>query len=328
MTDYTKSTGSSGTMMIRDTGTYVEFWITSGNSTTYNHQMPWSYVINGVTSSTKYYDYSAGAGWKKLSSWNVTYSQTVTFKLGDTGTSGLGGPTTFSVAIKRASVPGAPSVVALSQIASTTMYATFSDGSNGGATIDTREIGFGTSTSTVQHIVTSDRSTTITGLAPGTTYYFWARTHNSEGWGPWGPRSSAKTLSVPDAPTAPVLSSITPSTLTAKSTPNSNGGAAITEWVLGYGTSSTAPEFQISSTTPSWNVTGLSPGTTYYFWARAKNSIGYSAWSSPTSNKTAPGARLKVDGVWRNAIPYVNVGGTWKIARPWARVGGFWRETL
>lgn len=328
MTDYTKPTGSSGTMMIRDTGTYVEFWINSNNSTTYAYDMPWTYVVNGVTGSWREWRYEKGAGWDKLISFNITTSQTVTFKLGDTGTSGLGGPTNFSVPINRAKAPSAPSVVTVSNITSTTAQTAWTDGANNGAVIDARHLGYGTNPTAPVTVIVSDRSTDVAGLTPGTTYYFWARTHNAQGYSPWGPRSSAKTLSIPAAPTAPVLSAITPSTLTAKSTPNSNGGASITAWELGYGTSSTAPQFQLPSTTPSWNVTGLTPGTTYYFWARAKNSVGYSAWSSPTSNKTAPGARIKVAGVWRDAIPYVKVNGTWKIGRPWARVGGFWRETL
>lgn len=327
MTDYTKSTGSSGTMMIRDTGTYVEFWLKAG-SATYNYQLPWSYVVNGVTSGTKEFRFESGGSYQKLGSWRVSTSQTVTFKIGDTGTSGLGGPTTFSQAIKRASIPAAPSSVAISQITSTSLYATFTDGANNGAAIDARQLGYGGSTTTPVWTISSDRSTSITGLVPGTTYYFWARTHNSEGWGPWSPRSSARTLSVPAAPTAPSLSNITPSTLTAKFSANSNGGSAITSYELGYGTSSTAPSTILASTTPSFNVSGLLPGTTYYFWSRAKNAVGYSPWSSPTTNKTAPGVRINVGGEWRNAIPYVNVNGTWKIARPWAKVAGVWRETL
>ncbi len=105
MVDYNKSTGSSGTMRIRDTGTTVEFWLNAGNSTTFNHDLPWGYTINGVTSNNRTFDYSAGDGWQRLGAWGVTTSQTVTFRLGDTGTSGFGGPTTHSVTINRAKVP-------------------------------------------------------------------------------------------------------------------------------------------------------------------------------------------------------------------------------
>lgn len=220
-------------MLIRDDGTYVEYWITAGNSTTFNHNMPWAYVINGTASSWRYYRYEAGSGYEKLGTAKVTTSQTVTFKLGDTGTSGLGGPTTFSVSIKRAKAPSPPSVVTLSSITSNSVHGSFSDGANNGDSIDTRQIGYGTSSSSPQSTVTSDKTTTITGLAPGTKYYFWARTHNSKGWSSWGPRSETTTLSV---------------------------------------------------------------------------------------------VRVNVGGIWKTAIPYVNAGGVWKIARPWSRNAGVWKE--
>lgn len=326
MTDYTKSTGSSGTMMIRDTGTYVEFWVTANNSTTYAYQMPWAYVINGVTSGWKEYRYEKGSGYEKVGSWNVTTSQTVTFKLGDTGTSGLGGPTTFSVAINRAKPPNPPSIVTLSSITSNSVYGTFSDGANNGAAIDTRVIGYGTSSTSVQKEVVSDRSTTITGLLPGTTYYFWARTHNAKGWSAWGPRSSTKTLNVPSAPSAPVISGVTPTSAVISWSPPANNGAAIVEYQVGYGTSSTGPSTTVSATASPKTISGLAPGTRYYFWVRARNSVGWGAWSAASSNQTIAGARIQVGGVWKIAVPYVKVNGVWKLARPWARSAGVWKQ--
>jgi len=74
MTDYTRSTGSTGTMLIRDTGTTVEFWINSNNSTTFDHELPWGYSVNGVTNNTLEANYNAGMGWLFLGSWTVTYS--------------------------------------------------------------------------------------------------------------------------------------------------------------------------------------------------------------------------------------------------------------
>jgi hypothetical protein len=324
VTDYTKSTGSSGTMMIRDTGTYVEFWLKAG-SATYNYQLPWSYVVNGVTSPTKEFRFEKGGQYQKLGSWNVSTSQTVTFKIGDTGTSGLGGPTTFSQAISRAKAPNPPSAVSLTNVTGTNLLATFSDGANNGAAIDDRQIGFGTSTVSVQHTVSSDRSTTIIGLAPGTTYYFWARTHNSKGWSAWGPRSVTTTLRPPSAPSAPLISGVTPTSANVSWSPPNNGGTAITGYQVGYGTSSTGPTTTVDASSPK-TITGLIPGTKYYFWVRAKNSQGWSPWSNSSTNTTVAGARIKVGTVWKVAVPYVKVNGVWKVARPWVRVAGVWKE--
>jgi hypothetical protein len=189
MTDHKKDTGATGTMMIRDSGGYVEFWLQAG-SQTFNHDLPWAYVVNGNSSSWRSFDFHSGGDWQKLYRVKVSTSQTVTFKLGDTGTSGLGGPTTFSVKIDRTSKPSAPSSVKLTNATSSSVLATFTDGASNGDAIDSRQIGYGTSSTTPQKTVSSDKSTTITGLTPGATYYFWARTHNSEGWSSWSAKSS------------------------------------------------------------------------------------------------------------------------------------------
>src|SRR6188508_2420493 len=141
MVDYTKPTGNSGTMLIRDDGFIVEFWLNSNNSTTFNHQLPWSMIINGVSSGNLYYDYPAGAGWRRLAQQVPSGSQYVTFKLGSTGTSGFGGPTTFTQWINRASVPPAPTTPTLSEITPTSMKAIFWSQGTGVGTFYRWELG-------------------------------------------------------------------------------------------------------------------------------------------------------------------------------------------
>lgn len=99
MTDFNHPTGSSGDMLIRITGSTLQYFINSNNSTTFDNDLHWSYTINGVTSGTQTARYNAGAGWLLLGTWTVNYSQTVTFNLQATGTGGFGGPTSFSQAI-------------------------------------------------------------------------------------------------------------------------------------------------------------------------------------------------------------------------------------
>lgn len=310
-------------MMIRDTGSTVEFWLKAG-SQTFNYQLPWGYTVNGVTSSTKYFSFQPGGAWQKLGSWTVSYSQTVTFRLYASGTSGLGGPTTFSQAISRATVPGAPSVCRTTSPGSTAWALAFDDGSNGGAAIDARQIGLGTDGSHVTTWYSSDGSTFISGLTKGTTYYAWARCHNVEGWGPLGPRFAFTTWREPDAPDQPVLSSVLATSVHVSFTDNGNGGTAITDHRVGYGTSTSGPTSYVSGN--SVDITGLTPGQTYYFWAQAKNSIGWSPLSPVQSTKALSGARILVGTTWKTAIPYVRVGGVWKIAQPYVRYAGNWKE--
>lgn len=241
---------------------------------------------------------------------------------------GGGGTRTVSGSFALPTIPrlsSPPSVVTISQITSSSVHGTFNDG-GGGAPIDSRQIGYGTSSTTPQFTVASDRSTTITGLNPGTTYYFWARTHNVAGWTAWGPRSSATTLKTPAAPSAPTITGITMTSAVVNFTPPNNGGSAILEYQVGYSTTSTGPSTTVSGTSPR-TITGLEPGRTYYFWVRARNSVGWGPWSAPTSAQTVAGVRVKVGLEWKLAVPYVRDGGVWKIAQPWVRSAGVWKES-
>lgn len=323
--DYTNSEG--GTLRITDTGSDVEFWFKAKWDSDHWNNLGFSYTVNGSTHSTSI-DYPTGADWKKVASANVTSSQTVTLKLTtNTNVSGIGGPSTFSHGIDRDDVPGAPATPAISGIKATSVVVTFKDGSNGGDAIDARQIRYdNNSDASSSTTVSSDGSTTISGLATGTTYYFWARTHNSVGWGAWSGRASAKTQNTPTAPAAPLLSSVTATTVDVAFYPNDNGGSAITAWQIGWGLSSTAPTSTISAASPQV-LKGLTPGTTYYIFVRAQNSVGWSAWSKPTMMKTVAGAYILVGSTWKLAIPYVNVGGTWKKAEAWGRVAGTWSRT-
>lgn len=326
MIDWDNDTGNGGTMRIRDLGSTVEFWFKAGYSNDWYNDLKFSYTVDGGTTS-KSIDYPTGADWYKVGSDTATYNQTVIFRLlTDTGIGGMGGPATFTHTVTRDSSPSAPSTPVISGIKSTSVVVTFRDGSNGGDAIDSRQIGYGTNPSSEQHIVSSDGSTTISGLDDGTTYYFWARTHNSLGWSPWSGRASAKTLQVPTAPQAPLLSSVTATTVDIAFYPNSNGGSSITAWQIGWGTSSAAPTSTVSAKSPQV-LSGLTPGTKYYIFVRARNSVGWSAWSKPTMMTTVAGAYILVGTTWKPAIPYVNVGGTWKMAEAWGRNAGAWSRT-
>jgi len=74
-------------------------------------------------------------------------------------------------------------------------------------------------------------------------------------------------------------------------------------------------------------IGALQPGTTYYFWARGRNAKGWGPWSARSTGRTIAGARVKQNGVWKDAIPYVKVNGVWKLARPYSKVNGTWKKS-
>lgn len=335
MTDYTWPTGNSATMMIRDTNPggssgNVEFWINSNNSSTWTDHLPWTYSLTPTIHGSGSFYYHPGSGWQRLGVWNITQTNIATFGIGNTGTSGFGGPTTHAVTIQRSTVPGAPGVTTFSSITSTSVVVTFADGSNGGAAIDNHQVVYGTGPNLADANLNIGftGSGNVTGLTPGTTYYFWGRTHNRNGWGAFSARSQVTTLNVPDAPSTPVISNVQPTSVDLMWTPNGTGGSPITGFQVGYSASASLPPGTIVSATSPKTISGLTPGTTYYFWVRAQNAIGFSEWSGVASNQTIAGARIKVAGVWKIAIPYVRSGGVWKHAIPWAKTAGEWKETV
>jgi hypothetical protein len=211
----------------------------------------------------------------------------------------------------------------ISNITSTSASVTYTDGSNNGATIDYRQIGYGTNTANPTTIVASDRFDTISGLTPQTTYYVWAATRNSEGFSLWSPRAAFVTLGAPAAPSAPVISAITQTQFTANHTNNSTGGSAITNYQYGWSLTNSAPTTTV--TQDQRIISGLTPGRTYYVSARVRNVVGWSAWSARTTSMTVAGAHVKVGATWKRAVPYVKVAGAWRLARPHIKQLGVWR---
>ena len=112
MVDYTKQLGSqSGSkMMIRDLGQTVELWVMSGSAGTYGYNFPFGWTANSYN-GTGTFDYNVPwdgrtfptpGPWVKLKTLTIEYSQTITLRIGATGTTGLDGPAEFSKYIERA----------------------------------------------------------------------------------------------------------------------------------------------------------------------------------------------------------------------------------
>ena len=328
MVDYDFASGD-GTMRIRDTGSVIEFWVQAGYSNFWWDSLDFNFTANGTTYPVAI-NYPTGAAWYKVGSATVTTTQTVYFRLLQaTGTSSLAGPTTVSKAIDRGSIPDPPSAVTLSSITSTSMLATFTDGDNGGLTIDSRQIAYSKTNSTASGltIVSSDKSTSLTGLSVGTTYYVWARTHNSKGYSGWSSVRSAKTLARPSAPSTVKYANVTQDRVDASFTDGANNGATITGRNLAYSTTNNVSTATVISSDGSTTITGLDAGRLYYFWARTTNSVGTSDWSAVTSVQLLTGAWVNVAGVWKRGVIYVNVAGTWKVGDAWGKNGGYWKPT-
>jgi hypothetical protein len=289
------------------TGTVNTGWPISGSGPNRDH------VLKSGTTVVHHND-SSGAG-------NIRFVGSAFWDTPSNFTASMNSTATLSTIPRDSSAPSTP---VISSITSTTMVATFHDGT-GGAEIDSRQLAYSTNSSTKSPIVSSDGSTTLTGLTPGTTYYIWARTHNAAGYSAWSGRATATTLGSPSPPTAPLVNAVTQSSAVVTWDPPAANGSPITGYEVGYSTTDVSPTTSMSATSPK-TVTGLDASTTYYIRVRAQNAVGFSAWSAATVISTLAAAHIRIGGVWKDAVPFVTVSGTPREAVPWVKVSGVWKK--
>lgn len=149
-----------------------------------------------------------------------------------------------------------------------------------------------TATSNPGSISVSNASSpiSVSGLTAATAYTFTVTATNSYGVSNASSASnSVTTADVPGAPTSVTASDtgIDGEALIAWTAPGSNGGSAITDYVIEYssnGGSSYTTFSDGTSTATSATVTGLIIDTTYIFRVKAVNAIGTGTASTATSN--------------------------------------------
>lgn len=137
-----------------------------------------------------------------------------------------------------------------------------------------------------------------------------------------------QTATVPAAPTPLAFGEITMTSITYRFSGNSNGGSAILEWQgLIQDVTMNGPQVPFASGGTTTR-TGLTPGRKYRFWSRGRNAVGWGPWSVAKDGVTISPANVKVNGVWKNANPYVKYGGTWRLAQPYVKVNGVWKKGI
>jgi RHS repeat-associated protein len=211
--------------------------------------------------------------------------------------------------------PAAPSATTASSITSTSFTANW--GSASGATsyrLDVSTVSnFASFVSGYNNLTVSGTSQSVTGLSANTTYYYRVRAVNSSGTS--GNSNTITVLSLPATPTASAASAITNTGFTANW--GSVSGAA--SYRLDVSTVNTFSSFvsgynNLTVSTTSQSVTGLSANTTYYYRVRAVSSGGAtSAHSNTITTVTAP------------AIPTANAATvltTTSFTANWASVSG------
>lgn len=204
-------------------------------------------------------------------------------------------------------VPAAPTIgTATPHLNSVTITWT-APTANGGSPITGYEVFFGLAgASGVKFGPTLSSATLtvdVTGLSAATSYNFYVVAINALGNGPVSGNATATTTNVvPNAPSGVTVTSPSLSSITVNWTaPTANGGSSITGYEVFYGTSAD-PTTKFGSTLGplalSVEVTGLLPGTQYYFAVKVINAAGSSTASATlatvSTTNVVPGASLSV----------------------------------
>jgi titin len=229
-----------------------------------------STTVSGLTRGTSY-------------SFTVTASNAI----------GTGNASTASNTVTAPNVPGVPTGVTASAgngLASVTWTA---PGSTGGSAITGYVVTpylNGTTAQTAQTFVSTATTEPVTGLTNGSAYTFKVAAINGVGTGSQSTASASVTL--PTTPGAPTIGTATAGAGSASVTwtaPSSNGGSAITGYVVTPYIGTTAQTAQtFNSTATTETVTGLAAGTAYTFKVAAINAVGTGTQSAASGSVTTP----------------------------------------
>ena len=267
-----------------------------------------SYTATGLTPATSY-----------------SFAVSATNSAGTSAQSGAVSATTAAL-----SAPSAPTGLTATGGAGSVSLAWTAPANNGGSAITGYTVYYSTTSGaelsgTAQ--AASGTSATVTGLATGTTYYFEVVATNAVGNSAPSTQVSASPVGVPSAPT--LVSATSGSAGSGRVTlswtaPTNNGGSAITGYTVYDGTTTppTTNLGSVSATSTSASVSGLTPGTTYYFDIVAKNANGSSVASnilsvtaaiappSAPTNVSARASGTSVSVSWRSSS---GTGVTYKV---------------
>ncbi|QDF14193.1 minor tail protein [Microbacterium phage IAmGroot] len=144
---------------------------------------------------------------------------------------------------------------------------------------------------------------------------------------------------IPKPPAAPSISGTVGGTLlgpqdikttsmVVKFSANSNNGAAVDQWQLQYANNASFSGATTITSSGTSTITGLMPGTTYYFRARGHNVAGWGPYSATASATTLTAVYVSDGSTWHSADVFVSDGTKWHNPEVWVSNGSAWLQPL
>lgn len=195
--------------------------------------------------------------------------------------------------------PGAPIPIGLDQATITSLRYRFSGTTDGGTPVREWQAQIASNGDFTQNVQTvgSNGTTVFGGLSGGTTYYARSRGRNDVGWGAWSSTISATTL-----PSGPPGITVSPSAdgmaADVRLSPPGNA-TGVEEYQIDYRDTGASSVTTISTTSPTKRVSGLTPGGSYDWRARARFGTywsPYSTWQTVVQTKPTPDPTAYFDG--------------------------------
>ncbi len=273
------------------------------------------YVIEyRLTAATAFSTFSDGTSTATSATvTSLTNGSDYTFRVSATNAVGTSSASSTTTATP-AAVPDAPTSLAATP-GNVQVSLTWTAPSGNGSSITDYVVEYKTSAATSFSTFADGTSTatsaTVTSLSNGTAYDFRVSATNSIGTGSVSATASATPRTTPGQPTGLAATAGDSQVTLAWSAPASNGGSAITDYVIEYRLS-TATAFSTfadgTSTTTAATVTGLSNDSAYDFQVTAVNASG-SGTASATASATPVAASSSSDSstpaVRRSTANYV-----------------------
>lgn len=239
----------------------------------------------------------------------LTNGTTYTFKVAAINAVGTGAQSAPSTAVTPAPVaPGAPTALLGGSGDRKVTLSWVGPSDNGGSSVTGYVVTPFIGSIAQTHVVFNSALTTqtVTGLTNGTSYSFRVAAINAIGTGPMSESSGLlKPVTVPGAPGSVGVTGGDARVTVSWTPPSSNGGTAITGYVVTPyigGTAQSSVVFNSTLTTQS--IVGLTNGTAYTFRVSAVNVVGGGPQSSPSAAvtpMTVPGAPSAVTATATNS---------------------------